>query len=483
MSVTIATQPPLYAFSGDQIRAVFNLSDIYVNPGEYAVNTIPISSTVAVGTQYILNYRGQTITMEAALDPDDSGNQFAGSPGVLEIPTSAQVQYFQSNYLLSKDFVITFETGEIILTAKQKGLSYNITGYNTTPGATEVVKPKLAVQFILWLENADNDGFDIVYESPLTVFISGTATAEAIINDKLHNPITADLRNNMLDIPIDDPLICKKSCRRYYFEYAEIYGEIPQIRKLHKSDIFTVLHGGMSTLGQATKTLSEILAPSTIDKDVFLKQGFGETITRADQPQYLYYFNTREAVTVSLMVKYYFSDGTVNTTLVSSVSAPTLKKIGFDVQFDKFWIPENYPLKEVNKYELFLQNASSERISQSWFYKVDNGYKPFQKYFLNWSSWGTFDSRIIYGKGSVQFDIIQSDAEKSKINSSEIEKGTSLVFNKSIKTKYTVATGFVEGRANLIFNRDLFLSAFIYVFTGTKILPVKISSKTIEEFY
>lgn len=477
MPVVLTTPPPVLALSADKITAKFTCTGIYDQVGVTAINTIPLPGTVAPGAEIIIKYGSTSITMVAAPVPDVSGEQFIS--GV--VSTEVRSAYFQANYLLSRDFNITVVGANMLLTAKRTGLGFNIESYNTTAGVTEIIKSNYSLQFRLFCENPANNGYDLINEDPVTVSFLSIITAEAIIGERLHSYITDEVMNNLPDVPADMPVVCKKSCRKYYFEFAEVYGDIPKVKKVNKSDVYTVLHGGLSSIGQATKTIQELLSPGTIEKDCFLKQGTFEESTTPDQPQYLYFFNTRLAVNASLYVKFYFTNGSVASKKLHDVLIPDHRKVAFNVQFDKIFIAEDYPTLTVEKYELWLTDNSSAVISVSHIFYLDYRYLEYQRYFMNWSSWGTMDSRMFFGKGSVEFDLVQSEAQRSDHDPFDIEKGSSLIYSSSIKSRFTVTTGFIKKKSDLLFNRDFFLSILKYRFYEGMRLPIKTTTKTIEE--
>ncbi|RQO65073.1 hypothetical protein DBR40_24685 [Pedobacter sp. KBW01] len=482
MSVVLTTPPPVLALSADKITAKFTCTGIYDQVGVKAINSVAVPD-VAPGVQIVLQYGSQTVTMTAAITPDDSGYQFHGSTGGLIIPIWAQIECFKANYILSRDFDISLSPGglsPILLTAKKTGLGFNITGYNTTPGVTEIIKSNYGILFNLYLENADNTGFDLVYEATLTAVIGTSIIAEAIIDDKLHDNITAEIFNNLPDVPEDSPLLCKKSCRRYYFEYAECYGEPLQIRKRNTSGIFTVIHGGMSYIGQGTKTISNVLFPPSA-RHRFIKQGENISFTRSNQPQYLYYYNPGITFAAKLKCRLRFTDGSKAQVDLHSFSLLEKRKYAFNVTYAEVYTPLDHGNKILLGYEIWLSTDQGERITETQTYLMD--YRPLQyiRYFLNWSSWGSFDSRMFYGKGSTEFDVVQSEATKPETAPSDLRKGTSLVFDVKISSKLSVTTGFIKNRSILIFMRDFFLSPLKYRIAGNQLLPLKVTTKTITE--
>ncbi|RZJ85683.1 MAG: hypothetical protein EOO20_19830, partial [Chryseobacterium sp.] len=333
MSVELISAPPALCFSGDQITAVFSCTNVFAQNGVKAINKLVLPDPIAVGTQLVFFYGGKTVTMVAALAPDESGHQFTATP-FLGVYPEVQVENFKSNYQLSQDFDMTVNGGEIVFTAKAFGTSYNFnTGpyiANYVPGTIQTLRPNYGIAVRLFCETADHSSFEMIWESMLNVKISQQNTAEAPLGDKLHTYITDHIRNNLPDIPDISTLNCKKSCRRYYFEYAESYGETVQVRKVFKSEVKTVIHGRLSAIGQAYKSVGALLAPGN-DFKRFLKQGGKISSTRSDQKQYLYYFNSQGTFQAKILCRLRFTDGTKFLKVLDSVEMLQHRKYAVDV--------------------------------------------------------------------------------------------------------------------------------------------------------
>jgi hypothetical protein len=373
MSVALTSSPPLIAFSGDRLTAEFTCEDIFSQVGNKAINKITIPDPVNVNYGIILKWGGKSVTMTAAAVPDSSGTQFFATSGMPVLPES-QRQCFADNYLLSQDFIITNNGNEITLTAKQNGTLYNISGFLFSSGTVETLRPNYGIYLRLYLENIENNGYNLIGEYFHNVKVGPPHIVSAPIGDKLHTVITEDIRKLLPEIPFFGTMECKVSCRKYFFEYAETYND--QVRKVFTSDVKTVIHGGFSTLGKATKNISsEILLTSGIA--CFLKQGSRRVNTRTDQPQFLYFYNTKVAFNSSMQIKYYFTDGTVATKTLYSLMIQGGRKYGFNLQFDKVFIPGDYATKEVDQYEVWIQNQSGLKISESRFYVLDITHRPY----------------------------------------------------------------------------------------------------------
>lgn len=473
MSIVITQTPPSLIFSADLISVKFACSDYLSNYGANAINTLAISTTTA-GFIFAIKYGSKAVNMLAATTPDDSGLQFLAGASAADL-----IPYFQANYDLNNDFVITSSGSNLVFTAKNKGYGFNFNGVgsNITAGIPQTIKPNYTVLFKLYLENATYTGFDLIYTANLNIIAGTPGYVEAPIGERLHSAITRTLREEYPDQPAEGMLLCKKSCRKYYFQYAESYGEPIAVRKLYTSEQFTAVHGGFSTLAQFNQTLISLIAPGAAITDRFLKQGNTEVYTRSNQPQYLYFFNTRATRSISVKVLFTFIDDTTELReVLSATSLESFRKYAFNVRFDQISIGLT---KQVVKYKIYLE-SESERVSEERTYWLDYKLRNYVRYFLSWSSFGSFDSRICFGKGESEFELFTKNANRIARQGDDIKAGTSFTYNSKIQRSFKVATGFMS-RRELIGNADFFLSNFKYRYSGGLLLPIEVVSGKISE--
>lgn len=484
MSVSLITSPAEYAFSGDQLKVSFQCTNTMEVEGVRSSNSLGVYSAFTAGETITIKYGSNVIVMTAAAVPDDSGFQFpSGMTG-----GSLLKQFFLDNFLLNRDYDITATGLFLFFTAKKKALGYDFTYasesrhqlVNISAGVVAKEKANYSVYFQLWCENASGT-YEMFYDNKLPLIYGSNGVAEILIGDKLHEYISPQIRELLPDIPGGAPLLCSKSCRKYYFVWAESYGTPVTIFKLHKSAVFTVLFGGMSTIGQATQMLPALLTTSG-GLLKFLKQGSSLNSTRTNQRQYLYFFNPLPSFTYNFRCRLRFTDGT-KAPLFNLFDGNVLlfSKYGFRVGYDDVFNENDHVGKTLLAYDIWITDTNDVRITETQTYLVD--YRPLQniRYFINWSSWGTMDSRMFYGKGSLEFDLVQSEADKVSSDPSAISFGNSLVYDIKLTSKFSVTTGFIKNRSQLIFNRDFFLSALKYRVLGDLLLPIKVTSKTIPE--
>jgi hypothetical protein len=482
MSVTLTSQPGEISFSADFINAGFQVAGHLTVQGVKSVNTIPIGS-LTQPKDYVIQYGNTTVIMTAKTNPDNSGNEFPYIPWITEAPAAAEaaLPYFQRHPILSTDFDITSTSdNKLVFTAKKFGIDYDFVTYNTLPGQAPKLKENYSVFVKLMIQDVIGSGYSEAYSAHLTL-ANGTNEATALFGDKLHQRLTADLHKYGPEIPASNAVFCNVSSRKYFFQYGESFGQPAVLSTLKNSPIYTVVHGGLSHRAKGRESLLSLLKPGTIANDRFLIQGPAEVSTREDQPQYLYFLNTRALVNTTIQCKFHFEDGTSAQIPLETYSLAKYGKFGFKVQFDKIFNREDYPVRKVKKYQIWLSAPDGSAISEIRSYVLDYSYRAYYKYFLSWNSWGALESRMFYGKGSVEFDLVQSVAERNTAVLNAISQGSSMVYNTSIQTKFSCTTGFIANKSLLVLNREFFVSAFKYILSGGNLLPIRVTSKTIGE--
>jgi len=478
MSVTLLNAPSVVSFSGEFINVEFQCADYFQQVGVKAVNTLSLSDNIAAGVTKTIKYGNKTIVMVSSAVPDDSGLQFLAGSGTAPAG-SLVVDYFRANPQLSSDFDIDFSGFNIIFTAKEKSIGYNFTsgGTNTVAGVPEIVKPNYSILFKLYLENADHSGFDQIFTTNLQLRFGEEGKAIAQINDKIQQKISVDMRSNGLEIPTTTVLECKTTSRKYYFEFAESYGETIAVRKLNKSSLYNVIQGGLSYQAQSSKTVLGLISPGGATSDRFLRQGIGRQFMREDQPQYLYFFNTRTAkANAKLKVYHYFEDGTNGEFYYAAFNMEQYKKYAFNLSYGSAYSG----IKMLVRYDVWLVDSTDTRISEKQSFYVDRKPQNFIRFFLSWNSWGSLESRYIKGKGQNSFEIESKSAVSFLKKGYRTQDGAVKVFGKSGTNGFSVNTGFMD-RASLLQYQEFFLSKLIFRYLSGTILPIEITTTKIED--
>lgn len=474
MSVELIKQPKAYDFSGNTSYVEFQCSDYTLVDPVYSINSIPIAN-LSLHSVITIIYNGITINMTAVLNPDNSGTQiYAGRPAV-------DTRYaFFNNYHLNEDFDMNVSGDDLIFTAKKSGTEYDILTYNLIPGVKEVYKEDYGVFVTIFCENHDNTVKERIYHQIIPLFNKETGIIRVQISDKIHDYISNDIRNLNPEIPVSTLIECKNSCREYNIDYYEVINGNPINRR---STLYSkALHGIMSNRAQLTSSLEQILQPGGLPStDRFLKQGPRMVYTRTNQPQYLYFFNTRTAVlNAELRVQLIFTDASTEIITLTSFKLEKNRKYGFNITFDSFFSPLAYPGKTTESYEVYLSNNTGDKISETRSYTLDRSIKKQVRYFLNWSSFGSLDTRVCFGEGSTELQITQSLAEKVVSMDQDIKRGSSFSFNIKSQSIFSVTSGFIN-KAELILWRDFYLSSLKYRLDNGVLMPVLLLNDTIKE--
>lgn len=345
--------------------------------------------------------------------------------------------------------------------------------------ATEVTgKVNYSIVFKLYLENETHTGFDLIYKTNLQLLPNSGNQSEAMIGDKLNTVLSKQIRDKYPEQPNSNAIECKTSCRKYYFTYAESFGSPIVVGAETRSADYIILHGGLSTIAQ-NKSISSLIAPAPANPqaDRFLKQGNAQCYTRSNQPQYLYFFNTRATkIAVQVRVKLYFDDTTDIEVALYTLNVTSQRKYGFDLRADKVYTGS----KLLTKYEVFLADTDNLPISETRTYHLDYSLRKFVRYFLYWSSFGSLDSKACFGKGEAEYELFNKKANRMPNMGDDIRAGQSITYGSKIVRSFKISTGWMT-RDQLILNADFFLSNFKYRYSNGQMLPIEIPSGKIPE--
>lgn len=490
--ITLLQGPPTYTFSGNFIPLKFRTDNRFEDSGQIAKNQMvwDFSVDLEIPESWTMQIRYGTTVLSfvAVSNPDTSGTQIPS--GHLNSDLLQNIKtYLEYNAQLSNDFKLE-STGIVIsFESRKKGYGYNFEEFNDPffyysnreAGRPVIYRPNFAIQFDLYIQDKNAASYAKIYSNRLLIQPGDEDVASIDIADKLHNIIV----NDGPDLPAAEngTYTCTKSCRSYYFTYAESYGDLIKSYGLTTSSKFTVLAGALSYLGAATTSLDKFLQPLPAEKthNRFLKQGGNNIYTRPDQPQFLYWFNPDITGNHNLKVKFHFIDGSEAVTTKYTFSAGNFRKYAFKVGFNDVFNQSDYPGRSVERYELWLENALDFQVTEKLTYWLNYEHQQYARYFLYWSSFGSLDSMSCHGKGSSQFELIQQEAKKIRRSGYAVSDGDSRMFDIRLNSGFKAVTGWLT-RNQLAINRDFYLAAYKYRYLKEQLLPIKITTGTIAEY-
>lgn len=251
--------PPLVSLVDNQIVFCFKTNEQILSAGTKAKLIIyfsAVNSNVS-GKQFKLRFSGNEITFTSAVTPDGSGEQYPiASPADDNISWMAKISLaLHANYYISNGYVVTYNYNQVILTAKNAGAAYNITG-------EDIAFPLFSILHISFSATAGTDtqvnpffnvytqiisGNKILGEDILPVDASGKASFE--ISEYLRPELSASLTfpetsNTLMHIH-------NESRVAYYLRYGLYYGSEPKFKKLTDTGIFHALPGGVNSMTEA----------------------------------------------------------------------------------------------------------------------------------------------------------------------------------------------------------------------------------------
>lgn len=482
MAITIISQPSAFSFSGNQIVFALQSDNFLAQQGKLFIGEITKDQPWLTGKQFVFQFGDELTTMTAVVSPDNSGTQFPSEDN-LTIPIAVMAEYFKKNYTLNSNYDISVDGIYMVFTARETGSFYN---FKPNPGLQVVralgqdAKERLGFKFLfeVFLENEAGTRFDKVYsEKPNSDLpFTGKLTID------VHDIIDAALSLDLPDPRSAQPFKCRKSKRRFYTRFAELYGNPAQVMQVSQSAIYHLATGGLSYIGFLNKSAIDTLRPLEVDKrkDLFLKQGSRSIRTRKDQPQYLYFINFREPRLLYLQTVVNYTDGTTATQMVISIYLEQYEKVAFSCGYDQQQLALLQPDKTPASFTCSLVNAALEQLSEQVTFVVDTDYKEWIRYFLYSSSFGAFDSFVAYGKAKRDADLDQQTSERPKLIGYKVTDGTKASYALNYQRNFTINTGWLTQREFSLLT-DFYISEDKFLYQSGKLMPISVTEKKIPE--
>ncbi|MBC7616980.1 MAG: hypothetical protein H7202_13015, partial [Pedobacter sp.] len=342
-------------------------------------------------------------------------------------------------------------------------------------------KENYRIYIELWVENETQTAFEKAYDSHLPLKYGSSWQAETDLKYILHG-ILENAGVDYIGFYITAITEAKKSARKFYLKFGESIDNV--VGTLTQTANFNVVYGGLSYSAASATSLLNKLQPvaGDVTKDKFLKQGILQEYTRSNQPQFLYFLNTRAAKAgCTLQAKFYFTNTTVLQKTVTTGDIDQYRKYAFNTRFNLLISEAEIAGRICSHYEVWLQDSAVAIISEKRDYYLNYEIKDFVRYFLYWSSWGSVDTLYTYGKGKTGIELSQTQSGRIYNYGADIKQGQKFSFDISLNSGFKVATGFAS-KKQIGLNRDFYLSPFKLRVFNDVYLPISLSSKSIDEF-
>ncbi|WP_374949634.1 hypothetical protein [Mucilaginibacter sp.] len=484
---------PNIAFSQNLIPFIVESTDYRDAVPATTINRLAFSGPIAADTVIALSWDTGAATMTAKLNPNDSGLQFPTGDGSAAY-VSALLDWYQGNSFIDRDFDVAVDLAgpkpALIFTGNRKSPDLDFTEFAagsvtcsvTVPGVSDSLKANFRHHEEVVIRNMANDGY-------LSAF-NGNVELDYPVTGKTTLDLGTDILHSFLrpDYPeLVNPFSrCLKSIRAYYCKYAQYQGADPAIWRLRRTSVSVVNMGGLGKKAATIRNLVSELCPVPADpaQNRFLRQGSKNKIVRADQPEWLTFINiSAQDIVADLEIKVYNADQTVYTfNAVTGLSIPVYAKFQFQTGFNQLAIAGRQAANKIPLYYTCRIKTAAGYVSAAYANILEYGYQQWPRYFIYFNSYGAFQTVRTTGKSFGKYDRKSDTARLDTDKATAALTGDFTECNITIQEKYTVNAGYSEsGKRNVALIRDFFRSPAVYAFEDGKLIPIQITTQTVEE--
>lgn len=480
MAIQVVSEPDILSFSGNPIiyklqsNAHLAVSGVnfsgYIEKRHLTIDEAKIS--FKFGDQ-------QVVTMSASASPDDSGNQYGFKKNGVLLSSGDIVGYFRANRILYNHYYIGTDIdniNNINISARESGTFYNIESDPRFVVRQMGVDPKeqenFKFLFEIYFKTRRHDPFKKIYSEKISPDNPFTGIATIDISKILDVYLPHDLPSDKFNQVNDKP--------QYYCRYAEVYGSPAKIREFLQGDTRFIVKGGLSHIGFKTKKLLAILQPDAKDvsKTRFLKQGPRIINVRSDQPEYLSFINLNKGLSdLELIVNILYTDGSSFQASYGWYPVDKYTRLTFSIGPDKL---KNYvkvdQTKTISEYTCHIINVGNETVSEKVTYRLDHSYQEHVRYFVYFSSFGSLDTLVTFGRGSQEYELNGQTVNKPQKQNYSLIEGNQLNYNLKLQRTFTVSTGWLE-KVQFDALADFFLAEKKWVVKDGIFLPITVTSK------
>lgn len=492
--ITEVTRPKAISMVKNEVKYLLQTNQYKTSNGTLAQFPINISGKASNGDSFSLEFNGITVTLTAAPIPDSSGNQFHDNnyAGSTVDYTTRLVADFQKNYYIDKYykvFYLNFGAPSVVFVARNPGTQYNITLTESlswmvegTSGNNPGVDNAFNVNFKILgiLEVADT-----LFSSQFTRVLELGQTPDA--DQQRTSFYLQEILKSYLSVDIPTygqtaMAICDQSVARFRFYFAEQWGNpvVPQQIAESGAGVRFVFNGGFSF--NQFKDQDSLVSFITANQK-FLTWQPNQKTTAAATHEYLYYLHLDTSFSsVRLYAQFTYTDGTT--------SAPVqISTIGALVQYYMVQIPVGYntvqgfanPLKTLLKYDVFLQNPSGTKITETRTFVVDHNTYHDDTFLLYQNSFGGLETWRCAAPITKGISINKETFEQAHDLSYDKTHHFNRSFGATFKERISISTGYLN-RAEIAALQDLLLSEYTYINLNGEYTPVVIDTNSIQYY-
>ena len=490
--VTVEKYPPGVEFSKNPVVFKLKTTNMFSAAGSKASLKLLVNGidTVA-GHSFRLQWGANNILFTLASAPDESGTEIqAATAGEVACDFGTYIRDgLKSNYLLSKDFVITGACSgnyTITITAKEKGSEFSLTFSNNTVTNLSVdtntagTDPVMRDNYKLVTRAFLKDGASEIFLGEDRISPDNDGYAHFNVAGLLH-PEVINAPEFSFPESVSNFLIDRSAqCRQFFIRYAEVYDNVVKKLRSTESNDNMIIPGGIDhiKLAKYHEDDSSFWDMMQYNKDFLTWQPVTKNIW-IRQPEKLYYLVwDASTTTIKLKIKIYYTDGTDHTLTKDSETASQYEVWECILSYNKLdliSLPESQN-KEIEKYEVWIDDQGDNKISISRFFVLDRKIHTNKRIFIFGNSLSGYDTLRCTGQTVKTTDLARSTIEVLNdfdFTSLDHQMKDNVVFETQ---KYKTNTGWVS-KEYVEYLREFELSTQVYEFILNRLYPVIITTK------
>lgn len=493
--ITPIKLPSPVSLSENPVVVSLKTNNDILNTGTKAKIILYFGSVIytGYGYQFSLNFGGNTYTFTMAVTPDDSGLQFPQAAATDDNLTWAGKirDALMANFYVSELYDISFTNNQVILTAKQSGTDYDISGVNiSVAGMSVIAYPatdqqtrnffKLFVQVMM-----DNT---VIGEDSLPVDTNHIANFD--ISEYLKGKVSG-----VFEFPESTTTLLFKrneSCKDFSLRFCEYYAEsdIPMMHRMAAKGPYKAMTGGVSAemLTSYNKNNTNWWSQQCATHK-FLSWHPGNKASAPYDVQKLYYLvhttlpaNHSSNIVLFAAIHYTVNGAPFTATydkgIINATKGDVIEiccgysRMSLDADASSF--PSG---AVISSYDVFIRDEAGTLISEVKNFVLDFNHYEFYRQFIFRNSFGMYETIRFTGINEANASYENSINDYIRIPAITERHPDKKKFASTETSKHVINTGYISAQ-ELDWTRELFLSKEVYEIQGTNLYPVIITGES-----
>ncbi|UOR06750.1 SprB repeat-containing protein [Hymenobacter aerilatus] len=264
--------------------------------------------------------------------------------------------------------------------------------------------------------------------------------------------------------------------RRFYLQYAEVFGE-PPVRDA--ATVLTqnfVLRGGLSRYEGVARTYQDSYRPLVRP---FLTWQPNDKAVYLDQPEFLYYLVDSAVTEFELRLRVrYDDDSTEERTVATQEGVARFEVYCLPAGFQQLGLADTEE-RHVVGWEVWVSSTTGTAQTETRRYQLDRRPVRQRRYLVYANSLGGMDTVAMTGEGQLDAEVVGEEVERSPVPFPDPLLDDQLVLDRTLRPVLKLAGGVRDNsREWLAAQQELLLSRRVLLLTGPRWQPVVVKAQT-----